>query len=172
MRQIHKALQEVFDNPTRQGIAKAFIYLFKNQPLIQTVMSSGANPYFTMTPAWLGLVDGVTVQLPTSTHLTPAGTLAVPNSGANIAVYGWAVDKFANVYAFGGQQNFSNISSIIWPTPPDQNDGPLPFVYAVLTNGSAGAFTPGTTNTNTASLAWQFVSEFDAFYAMNNIGQT
>ena len=171
MRQVHKALAEVFDDPTRRGIAKAFAYFFKNQPLVPTVLSSGAAVYFTMTPAWLGLVDGVTVSLPTSTHLTPAGTLSVPNSGSNIAVYGWAVDKLGTVYAFGGQQNFSSVGSIIWPTPPDTNDGPLPFVYAVLTNGSAGAFVPGTTLTNVASLAWQFVYEADAFYALNNLGQ-
>lgn len=170
MRQINKALVEVFDEPTRRGVMKAFMYLFKNQPLITTTLATAAFAYFTVANAALYLVDGILVSLAGSTHWTPAG-ITVPNSGANIACYGFAVDKLGNQYSFGGNQTFTSVSGVQFPTPPDTLDGPLPVIYAILTNGSAGNFVPGTTNTNTASLTWQFIVEVDGIYNLNSLGQ-
>jgi hypothetical protein len=171
MRQIHKALQQCFDDPTRRAVAEAFLYLFKNQPLTTSTFSTSANPYFTLAAQILCLVDGVTTVIPTSLHFTPGG-ITVPNSGANIAVYGFAVDNQANAYTFGGSQTWSALNQIIWPTPPDANQTCLPIVYAIVTNGSAGNYVPGTTATNTASLSWTFIYEVDGLYEMNGYGQT
>lgn len=170
MRQIHKALQEVFDEPTRRGIAKAFLYLFRNQPLITTTIATSANSYFVGAGTALYLVDGVTVSIPTTTQFNPTGA-TVPNAGNNIGVGGFSIDKFGNAYSFGSGQTWASISSIIWPTPPDSKDGTLVTAYWIVTNGSAGNYVPGTTATNTASLAWQFVYEVDGIYQMNNFGQ-
>lgn len=171
MRQIHKALQEVFDDPTRRGVAKALLYFFKNQVLTNVSLASAAATSFTVTgsPATI-LVDGVTVQ-PAIASFTPPATWVVPNTaGSNWSSMGVSYDKFGNQYAFVGQ-NAGSIGSLVYPTPPDTKDGTVALFYIILNNGSAGTFTGGTTNTNTAGLAWTFVYEYDGIYQINNYGQ-
>jgi len=180
MRQIHKALQEVFDDPTRRGVAKAFLYLYRNQPLLTTTISTGANIYFTTAAASLYIVDGVTISLPAATQVGTGATggnnslfgFNVPATGANIGVFGYAVDKFANIYTFFNPgQTFSQIGQVIWPTPPDSKDGVVVVGYGILTN-STTLFTGGTSLTNQAGTSWQFIYEVDGIYQMNNFGQT
>ena len=172
MRQIHKALQQCFDNPTRESVAKAFLYLFKNQVLTTVTFATAAATNFTSTGQFTVLVDGVTVQ-PTAANANftlPAG-FVVPNSGTPWGVCGLACDKFGNLYYFPGQATWSNIGSIIYPTPPDTRDGTVVLCYFILNNGSAGTFTGGTTNTNTAGLVWTYALEYDGIYQINNFGQ-
>jgi len=180
MRQIHKALQEVCDEPTRRGVAKAFLYLFKNQPLTSTTVSTGATIYLTTASAQLVLVDGVTVSIPSATQIGASAVggnnsllgFNVPATGANIGVFGWAADKFGNIYTFfNPNQTFSSVGAIIWPTPPDSRDGVIVLGYGVLTNATT-AFTGGTSLTNQTGTSWQFIYEVDGIYQMNNFGQT
>jgi hypothetical protein len=173
MRQIHKALQEVFDDPTRRGIAKALLYFFKNQVLTNVVYSTAAATNFTTVGQFTVTVDGIPVQpLAANANVTLPSTFVVPNTaGLNWGVCGMAFDKFGNQYFFPSPVTFGSIGSIIWPTPPDTKDGVVVVTYFILNNASAGTFTGGTTNTNVASLNWTFANEFDGVYNMNNYGQ-
>jgi len=172
MRQIHKALQEVFDDPTRRGVAKALSYFFRNQVLVNVSLAAAAATNFTVTGTPTVLVDGVTTQGGLGATFTPTAGWVVPNTaGSNWSVLAVSVDKFGNYYQTVGA-NVGSIGSIIYPTPPDSKDGVVVLFNIILNNASAGTFTGGTTNTNTASLNWTFIYEYDGIYQMNNIGQT
>lgn len=170
MRQIHKALQEVFDDPTRRGIAKAFLYFFRNQVLTNVTLTTGATAAFTSTGTATVLVDGVTVQTTLGGSFTPAAGWVVPNTaGSNWSTLGVSVDKLGNVYQSIGP-NVGSVGSVIYPTPPDTNNGVVAMFYIILNNASAGTFTGGTTATNTALLNWTFVYEYDGIYQINGYG--
>jgi hypothetical protein len=172
MRQIHKALQQMFDDPSRRSVALAFLYFFKNQVMTTVTFSTAAATNFTSAGQFTALVDGVTVQ-PTAANASftlPAG-FVVPNSGTPWGVCGLATDKFGNLYYFPAGQTFGSLGAIIYPAPPDTKDGTVVLCYFILNNGSAGTFTGGTTNTNTAGLVWTFALEYDGIYQINNYGQ-
>jgi hypothetical protein len=172
MRQIHKALQEVFDDPTRRGVSKALLYLFKNQPLANVTLATAAAVTFTVTgsPATL-LVDGIPVSAAVGSTFTPSAAFVVPNTaGSNWCALAVSYDKFGNQYQSIGPLAGS-LGAVQFPTIPDSKDGVVPLFYLILNNASAGTFTGGTTNTNTASLNWTFIYKLDGIYPMNNLGQ-
>jgi hypothetical protein len=173
MRQIRKALQEVFDDPTRRGIDKSFLYSYKNQVMTNVVYSTAAATNFTTVGQFTLMVDGVLVQpLASNANVTlPAGFVVPNTAGSQWGVCGLAFDKFGNTYFFPGTQTFGSLGAIIFPTPPDTKDGVVVTTYFILNNGSAGTFTGGATNTNTAGLVWTFTNQFAGNYGMNNYGQ-
>jgi hypothetical protein len=168
MRQIHKALQEVFDDPTRRGVAKAFLALYKNQPLTTIGLVTNTVAVNWGSTAGLVLVDGITVQVAANAAFPALTGLNLANG--QIGVAGFGVDKFGTLYTFINPVPVASYGALRYPAPPDTKDGVLVVGYVVISDVTAGAFTGGTTSLATAGLTLTYINEVDAFYAVNDYG--
>lgn len=148
-------------------LLKAFESLFNTQCLTAANFVTGAGATIATGNAINAVVVGVLGAKASGSTFAMTGP-SIPNSGANCQAWIFAMDAAGNSFTFPGVPAAS-IALVTLPTVPElAPTAPfMPLVVvgsAIMVNTSTGAFVPGTTATNTASLGLTLNSTVGPFF--------
>lgn len=162
MQAIKKRLLQLSNGREAFEFLKVFETFFNTQSLGSAglAINVATSPLVKATTAVSAIVGGVLVTKPAGTALTALGGPAVATLFYQIWVF--TIDAAGNLYTYPGVQA-STLAGVTVPAIPET---PVQAVIGslVLYNGTASAFTPGTTALDTALLVPVYNSTVGPFF--------
>jgi hypothetical protein len=158
-------MQHLPDVRTSRELLRAMFDILQTQCLTSPALATNVAAVQSGS-AFAAIVSGTLYVFPTATAMAALTGAAVPNSGNIATVWAFTLNKPGVLGVIQGGTG-ATVGACTLPAIPDET---AVIGYLFLSNGSAGAFTPGTTSLATAGLVVNYCNTVGPFYPISLFG--
>jgi hypothetical protein len=161
-------MQHVPDVRTSRELLRAVFDILGNQCLTSANLATNVAAVQSGSSFAVAINNTVNVW-PTATAMAALTGAVVPNAGNIATVWAFTASLINGAWTLGVIQSGTApvVGACALPAIPDNT---VVIGYLFLSNGSAGAFTPGTTSLATAGLVLNYVNTVGPFYPITLFG--
>jgi len=158
-------MQHVPDVRTSRELLRAVFDILQTQCLTSAALATNVAAVQSG-GSFAVIIAGTLYVFPTATAMAALTGAAVPNSGSIATVWAFTCSNAGVLGVIQGGTGAA-VGACTLPAIPDNT---TVIGYLFLSNGSAGAFTPGTTSLATAGLTLNYVNTVGPFYPISLFG--